>query len=178
MSVIVDIWRRATGRADPTAAAVIASSPHALEQLREVIGAADTSGLGFTATELLTRLDHFVVESEELIPAASGALARGDVTAFGSIVERSQARAERLLENQIDETIELARSARELGAVAASAFGAGFGGSVWALVRTDVAGDFLRRWERQHRQHFPAASSGDDESFFVTSSGPPAIRIV
>ena len=177
MSVIVDIWRRATGRADVTAAAVIASSPGALEELRGVIAAADASSLGFTAQELLTRLDHFVVESEELIPAASEALATNDLAGFGSIVDRSQARAERLLENQIDETIELARSARELGAVAASAFGAGFGGSVWALVRAEHADAFLRRWEQHHREHFPLTSPGADESFFVTNAGPSAIRI-
>jgi len=38
------------------------------------------------------------------------------------------------LGNQIPQTIFLAKTARQLGAVAASAFGAGFGGSVWALV--------------------------------------------
>lgn len=177
MSVIVDIWRSATGRSEATAAAVITSSPAALDELRAVIARADTAGTGFTPQQLLTRLDHFVVESEELIPAASDALARKDLAAFGEIVDRSQGRAERLLENQIDETVELARSARELGAVAASAFGAGFGGSVWALVRADTAEDFLRRWERRHRERFPSAPSGDDESFFVTHSGPSAIRI-
>jgi galactokinase len=177
MSVIVDLWRRATGRSEATAAAVITSSPTALDELRAVITAADTSETGLTAQQLLTRLGHFVVESEALIPAASDALARGDLVAFGDIVDRSQARAERLLENQIDETVELARSARELGAVAASAFGAGFGGSVWALVRRDTADDFLRRWERRHRERFPSSGSGDDESFFITDAGPAAIRI-
>jgi galactokinase len=118
-----------------------------------------------------------VVESEELIPAASDALARGDLAAFGAVVDRSQARAERLLENQIDETIELARSARELGAVAASAFGAGFGGSVWALVRADSAREFLHRWEQLHRERVPSSSAADDESFFITDAGPSAIRI-
>lgn len=177
MSVIVEIWRRATGRTEPTAAAVIASSAHAIDELRAVITAADTSDTGLTPEQLLTRLDHFVVESEELIPAASDALSRGDLAAFGAVVDRSQARAERLLENQIDETIELARSARELGAVAASAFGAGFGGSVWALVRSDTAQEFLRRWERRHRERFPSSSGGDDESFFITDAGPSATRI-
>ena len=177
MSVIVDIWRRATGRNEATAAAVITSSPAALDELRAVIAAADTSETGLTPQQLLARLDHFVVESEELIPAASDALARNDLGAFGEIVDLSQARAELLLQNQIDETVELARSARELGAFAASAFGAGFGGSVWALVRSDTADDFLRLWERRHRERFPSASSGDDESFFVTGAGPSAIRI-
>lgn len=177
MSVIVDVWRHATGRSDQTATAVITSSPSALDELRSVIEHADTSETGFTPRQLLTRLDHFVVESEELIPAASDALARGDLAAFGEVVDRSQARAERLLENQIDETVELARSARELGAVSASAFGAGFGGSVWALVRSDAADDFMRRWERRYRERFPSMTPGDDEAFFVTQAGPAAIRI-
>jgi galactokinase len=177
MSVIAEIWRQATGRNEATAAAVITSSPSALDELRAVIARADTSETGLTPQQLLTRLDHFVVESEELIPAASNALARHDLAAFGDIVDRSQSRAERLLENQIEETVELARSARELGAVAASAFGAGFGGSVWALVRDDNADDFLHRWERHHRERFPSPGSGDDESFFATDAGPSAIRI-
>lgn len=179
MSVIVDIWRHATGRADATAAAAIASSPSALDQLREIVASASASAsaAGFTTAQLLRRLDHFVGESVEIVPAASEALARGDLESFGAIVDRSQQRAERLLENQIDQTIELARSAREFGAVAASAFGAGFGGSVWALVRSDHASEFLRRWEQRHRERFPAAASDSEESFFVTGAGPSAIRI-
>ena len=62
------------------------------------------------------------------------------MAAFGDLVDRSQQLAERRLGNQVPETIELARSARELGARAASAFGAGFGGSVWALVSRADAG--------------------------------------
>jgi galactokinase len=179
MSVIVDIWRQATGRADATAAAAIASSPSALDRLREIVASASASAsaAGFTAPQLLTRLDHFVGESVEIVPAASEALARGDLDSFGTIVDRSQQRAERLLENQIDQTIELARSAREFGAVAASAFGAGFGGSVWALVRSDGAPDFLHRWEQHHRERFPAAAADSEESFFVTGAGPSAFRI-
>ena len=44
------------------------------------------------------------------------------------------------------ETIALARAARSLGAFAACSFGAGFGGSVWALVEGDAAG-FAARWQ-------------------------------
>lgn len=177
MSVIADVWRHATGRSDETAAAAIASSPHALEQLREIVAAAGPDIAGFTAAELLKRLDHFVGESVEIVPAAADALARGDLGAFGAIVDRSQERAERLLENQIDETIELARGARELGAIAASAFGAGFGGSVWALVRSRDADEFLQSWERRHRERFSAKGPLEDESFFLTAAGPSAIRI-
>ena len=46
---------------------------------------------------------------------------------------RSQESAERLLGNQVPETAVLVASARAFGAFASSAFGAGFGGSVWAL---------------------------------------------
>jgi galactokinase len=52
----------------------------------------------------------------------------------------------------------LARAAREHGALAASSFGAGFGGSVWALVDRDAADDFATRWH-------PGA--------FVAQPGPP-----
>ena len=54
--------------------------------------------------------------------------------------------AERLLGNQVPETISLASTARALGAAAASAFGAGFGGSVWALVPEADAHAFASDW--------------------------------
>jgi hypothetical protein len=48
---------------------------------------------------------------------------------------------------------------------------------VWALVRSDTADDFMRRWEGRYRELFPSMTPGDDESFFVTQAGPAAIRI-
>ena len=61
---------------------------------------------------------------------------------FGKLVDESQVAAEELLGNQVPETISLAKHARALGAYAASAFGAGFGGSVWALVSRSEAEQF------------------------------------
>ena len=43
---------------------------------------------------------------------------------------------------KVPETVFLAKSARAEGALAASAFGAGFGGSVWALVPTESVASF------------------------------------
>jgi galactokinase len=40
--------------------------------------------------------------------------------------------------------------AYEHGAFAASAFGAGFGGSVWALAPTDDAAAFASRWRQAY----------------------------
>ena len=52
--------------------------------------------------------------------------------------------------------------------VAASAFGAGFGGSVWALVGEAGAGAFLDRWARGYAGAFPAQQG----SFFLSQAGP------
>jgi len=63
----------------------------------------------------------------------------GDGAALGGLVDRSQELTTTHLRNQVPETIFLAKAAREEGAIAASAFGAGFGGSVWALVPKEGA---------------------------------------
>jgi len=161
----LDIWRVATGSAAPTLAAALAESPDGIEQFRLVLE---------QRPELMARVEHFAVEAE-IIRAAGDALAQGDLKLLGGLVDRSQATAERLLGNQVKETIALARSAREVGAVAASAFGAGYGGSVYALVEAADADRFRRRWAAAYMQAFP--SRGADASFFVTPAGPPASRV-
>ena len=85
-----------------------------------------------------------MLESRTIVPGAGDALRDGDLTRFGALVDRSQEAAGAWLGNQVPETACLAREARRLGAAAASAFGAGFGGSVWALVAEDACGEFLR----------------------------------
>jgi len=88
---------------------------------------------------------------------------------FGTLVDRSQRLAETGLGNQVRETIALVRSARGLGAAAASAFGAGFGGSVWALVASNEADEFLERWAIEYRREFPERTAG--ATFFTTRPG-------
>jgi galactokinase len=138
-------------------------------------GAMGAGARGFTADELIARLDQFHLETFELIPAATEALAAGDFTAFGALVDRSQSAAERGLGNQIPETIALARIARESGALAASAFGAGFGGSVWALVRAAEADMFLSTWRDRYLADFPARK--DRSEFFLSRPGPGRLRL-
>jgi galactokinase len=115
-----------------------------------------------------------VAETYEIIPAAADALHRGSLTEFGVVVDHSQRLAEAHLGNQVPETVTLQRSARELGAVAASAFGAGFGGSVWALVAEDEADEFLTRWSESYRKKHrkPAKES----VFFLSRAGPHAYQ--
>ncbi len=124
---------------------------------------------------LLDRFNQFVEESTELVPAAADELDTGDLDAFGRTVARSQELAERLLRNQVPETVALVKSARDHGAWAASAFGAGFGGSVWALVDASSAHTFLDRWQNAYRTACPSAATRS--RFFLTRPGPAVVRL-
>ena len=128
----------------------------------------------FPAHHLVARLGQFFDETFVLVPGAADALQQGDLARFGRLVDQSQAGAERALENQIAETVHLQRYARELGADAASAFGAGFGGSVWAMVPVGEADAFAARWRERYLRVHRAAHRAQ---FFATAPGPPAFEI-
>lgn len=166
-------WRSATGGGEPHMAAAIAAGSSAVERLRTILR--KTGGGEFSAAQLLARFEHFLAENEQIIPAAGDALAAVDMAEFGRQVDLSQRGAEALLGNQVPETVDLARSARELGAVAASAFGAGFGGSVWALTSLQAAEEFCRRWAADYARRFPDPASRS--KFFLTHSGPAATAL-
>lgn len=156
---IVRIYRERTGGGGGVQSLhdIIAAGPEAVANLRGAIG---------RRHELQRRLDHFVAESGEIHDTAVAALVAHDWERFGDAVGRSQRAADEVLGNQLPETVGLAHSAKEEGALAASAFGAGFGGSVWALVPTLDAARFLERWRAVHARRFPAA--GAHATFFVT----------
>jgi galactokinase len=59
--------------------------------------------------------------------------------------------------------------------VAASAFGAGFGGSVWAMVKRLEAQKFLESWQEDYEARFP--NPAERAAFFVTAAGPAAMRL-
>jgi galactokinase len=131
-------------------------------------------GKDFTATYLKGRLEQFIEETFEIIPAASDALQRESLTEFGLVVDHSMRLAESFLGNQVAETVTLQRSARELGAVAASAFGAGFGGAVWALVPEADGDAFLTRWSENYRKKH--RKPGKEAVFFLSRAGPHAYQ--
>ena len=167
------VWREATGSSAPTLAAALAESPNALAKLKRLAeGRAD---LPVPLEALLARVQQLRDELD-IVVAAGDALERGDLTRLGALVDMSQANAERLLGNQVPETVSLACSARELGAVAASAFGAGFGGSVYALVPESDAEQFRVRWTERYVTDFPAHRH--DARFFITRAGPPATQLL
>ncbi len=164
---ILDRWRAHSGRQDASLADAIASAPNAVEELRDI--------LRRDSQHLIDRFNQFVEESTMLVPAAADALARGDLASFGATVARSQELAEQGLGNQVPETIALVRHARACGALAASAFGAGFGGSVWALVEQATASAFLDQWQNAYAAACPVAAAR--ASFFLTRPGPGAVRV-
>jgi galactokinase len=173
-AAVADIWRRETGSAAPHLAAIVQGQADAAPRLRAILAA--TKHDVFRPDELRNRLEHFLTENEQIIPAAGAALRGGDLEAFGRWVDRSQHAAETLLGNQVPETVCLADQARSLGAAAASAFGAGFGGSVWALVRDSQADEFLARWQGRYENQFP--QHRQQAVFFATAAGPALCRIV
>ena len=123
---------------------------------------------------LRNRLIQLVAECRTIIPGAAAALRRNDRECLGQMALASQRGAEAGLGNQIPETIDLVESAVRLGAVGASAFGAGFGGSVWAAVDSGHAEAFAREWEAGYRARFPDRTA---VQVHLTRPSPPAVRL-
>lgn len=163
---IVSAWNDATGRQDVTIADALAADEDAMEGLRSVVA---------HSPELTARLRAFLTESEEIIPAATTALRTGDLAMFGELSDRSQRNADQQLGNQVPETNRLQELARELGANASTSFGAGFGGSVWALTRTADAEAFGQDWLARYASEFPDVEGR--ASVLVTRPGAPARRL-
>lgn len=163
---ILSIWNRTTGAESATLGDALRTGGDAAATLRHMASRDDY---------LTGRLEQFLLESEEIIPAAVAALSRRDLAEFGRQVDLSQHHTEVGLRNHVPETVALQRTARRLGAHAASAFGAGFGGSVWALVDADRADDFAHTWIDDYACQFPA--SGNAATWLVTRPGPAAHRL-
>ncbi len=166
-------WNLSTQRRDATLGEALRSSPNAFQRLREL--AQHDATAEFPAEHLQARLVQFRDESDVLVPQAANALSAGDLQTFGRLVEFSQHGAERALENQVPETRMLARAAMQEGAVAASAFGAGYGGSVWAMIARNDADAFLSRWRAAYISASPAIAARS--SWFCTPPAPPAMEI-
>jgi galactokinase len=172
---ILVAWNSSSGEDNPTLHAAVASSVDAPARIRAAL---ESSAIPeFTPRALLDRFDQFFLESEKIVPSAADALQRSDLRSFGELVDQSQQAAERWLGNQTPETIELVRAARSLGAHAASAFGAGFGGSVWALVLRSEAAQLRERWKESYRRLFPKADIAQQGQFFATAPGPALLKL-
>jgi galactokinase len=165
---LLDIWNERSGSACSSLAAALMpgeislqsiASPPAVEQLRGWIRASRVPG--WDPPALGRRLDHFIREDARIAEAVV-AFAGADAVRLGQLAADSQSEAESLLGNQIPETKDLARTARAVGAFASRSFGAGFGGSVWALIERSRAAEFAAQWMAEA---------------FIARPGPPLVEL-
>lgn len=168
-ATLLDMWRQSGGAPAKSLLDVLSADTNASARITAALsGHAD-------ARALRLRLQQFREECCDIIPRVVERLATGDVPGIGTLIDRSQWLADQVLGNQIDETRFLASRARELGAAAASAFGAGFGGSVWALVEAHTAEDFSRTLVADYLAEFPLVAHRLDD--FVSPPGRAACEI-
>jgi galactokinase len=174
VAALVDLWNLTHGTTHPTLAAVLASGAGATDELR-LLAARGPHG-GMTPVELTQRLGHFIAEDARALLALE-AFRVADAERLGMIALASQEAADVELGNQVLETTTLARVALEAGAFAASSFGAGFGGSVWALVRGDAEGAraFGARWRASYLAATPHIQ---DVDWFTCRPAPGLTQVL
>jgi galactokinase len=144
IALLLELWNR-TEPPSASLAAALESGPLAAERLRHLVRASAIPGWPPDALE--RRLDHLIREDSRVLEAVA-AFRESDGPRLTWLAEKSQEEAGTLLGNQVPATMALAQAAREHGALAASSFGAGFGGSVWAVVERPAAEEFAARWHQ------------------------------
>lgn len=169
-AALLDLWNRFQAPA-PSLAAALGTSPAAADRLQFLIRTEPVAG--WPGPWLDARLRHFAREDAR-VPAAVDAFREGRSAALTTLATESQADAQDLLENQVEETADLAAAAGEYGAFAARSFGAGFGGSVWALADADRAEDLAARWLEAYRARRPEAVAA---ATFVARPSPSALEL-
>jgi galactokinase len=161
-AALLNLWNRHEPQ-QPSLRAAMSSHPSAPERLRQLVRLADSR-----AQQLERRLTHFLNEDARVLEGLEAIRGR-QASRVSTLSDASQREAETLLSNQVPETIALARAARDHGAFAGSSFGAGFGGSVWALVEHEEATAFAGRWLAAYRSRFPSRTA----MAFAARPGPP-----
>ena len=169
---LCEVYEAQTGLRFPTLSALLDSSEEAAPALRRQLHAGNYQN--FSGGELQRRLDHFDAENRRVVEAVA-AFDRADDNALGVIASASQSDASVLLGNQIPETNRLVDSARDAGAFAATSFGAGFGGSVWALAHASEADRVAERWRRTYLAASPAIR---DVEWFIGTPAPGAFELL
>ncbi|MDA1027555.1 MAG: galactokinase [Bacteroidetes bacterium] len=150
---VVHLWNESAPEAALNMGEMVAHESFDRNRLREVLNS-DQDG-----AHLWHRFMQFDQEVNVIIPGAIDALRRGEWSSFGRFIDESQKMAHEWLGNQVPETNDLVRLARNLGAYGASAFGAGFGGAVWAIVDGKSAEHFCTQWKTAYAEGYPARMS-------------------
>lgn len=158
-------WNAAQRRDDASLAAALASGPGARLALDLLVNASSE------APVLAARLTQFQREIDVVVPGALAAFRSADALALRRWAVESQQGAETALRNQVPETMFLARAALAAGAHASSAFGAGFGGAVWAICDAADAEAVRERWRRLYVSSYPLRASKSEWLRLQPSAG-------
>jgi galactokinase len=134
--------------------------------IERIKDAAEAHGADSEELDLPGRFRQFAEEDRRIIPDAARALIVRNVDRLGALIDQSHDLSQTYLRNIVPEVDFLQRTARELGAVAASGFGAGFGGSVYAMIKSNTEGDFLKRWREAYQMKYPEPAK--ESRFFIT----------
>jgi galactokinase len=170
---VVEISNSVCDRSDPHLEAAVGPNG---DRLGEIVGALRrVVHPRWSADALSRRAEHHVLESLQRIPRLPDRIDAHTIGVFAETANASHDDAARLLDHQVPETLGLVTMAREIGAPAASAFGAGFGGSVWAIARRADAKTFAEAWRREYARRFP--SRAGTAAFFVARPSPGARTI-
>ncbi len=118
------------------------------------------------ALDLSGRIKQFLAEERETTPQAIHGLLWRALEEFGDAVSASHRASRRFLRNIASEVDFLHASALSLGAAGASGFGAGFGGSIFAVVREEKAAEFASDWRKEYEKRYPQRAR--EAAFFPT----------
>jgi galactokinase len=120
--------------------------------------------------KLAKRAEQFFKE-RAIIEKAVECLRRSDMVNFGKLVNRSHYLSKVGLENIVPEIDTLQKLALKLGALGASGFGGGFGGSAYAIVRKEDVAEFLPRWQEEYLKKYPQYQNTAEFSLFNLTDG-------
>lgn len=167
-ALAVEAYNRRFGTALRTLGEIVArnrGSPDA-RLLQEI----EHSAPEHTHLDLAGRVRVFLLEEHKYIPGAVKGLLWRDAEGFGAALTSSHRASKRYLWNIAPEIDHLQHSARSLGVAGATGFGAGFGGSIVAVLPAARADSFAQEWEEAYARRYPVAAR--EACFFRTAPGP------
>lgn len=167
----VTVFNRLAGTHHPTLREVVDHQPKPGGD--DWLPALDGNDEGL-APNLAGRVRQFILEDRTHVPGAIEALKTRNLARFGELLTGSHVASKNDLWNIVPEIDYLAQSACELGAAGASGFGAGFGGSIFAVTTVDRADALRDAWGKGYRRKFPERAG---ESDFFIAQPSPGIRI-
>ena len=120
--------------------------------------------------ELAGRAFQFFRENA-LIGRAVEHLKVGEYASVGELINESHELSKRCLGNIVEEVDWLHEKANGLDAYGATGFGAGFGGSCYAMVDRKKSEEFISRWKDSYLKRYPRYSNVTRFDIYPASSG-------